>query len=423
MRIVWVNHASFIVESGHVRLICDPWLEGSAFNDGWNLVSPTKLRYEEFSGITYIWFSHEHPDHFSPSNLRKIPELCRRKIKVLFHQTKDKQVINLCKALGFPTEELPDNRLLPIAEDFKVLSARQGLVDSCLAIFAEGKTLLNMNDCIFDTQGELEQIQKQIGKTDVLFSQFSYANWVGNPDDHAAHRKEANRKRQEMEKQIRLFAPSVFVPFASFVYFSHAENFFMNEHVNRIADVYDFVTRDLKVSANVMYPGDQWEVGAPWDSAPSIARYQADFERAEALPPQTSPPVPFVDLQEAARTFIGKCALKNNRMLLNALPPARIRISDLELNAELSFRRGLVESKGKRADIVLSSNSLFYCFKTDWGGETLQINGRFQVPPGGGPRRFFWIFRVPRHNGYGSSLNFRFLGHQMLQRVRAAVQS
>lgn len=423
MRIVWVNHASFIVESRLVRLICDPWLEGSAFNDGWNLVSRTKMTYEEFSRITHIWFSHEHPDHFSPSNLRKIPESYRHKIKVLFHHTKDKQVVNLCKALGFSMEELPDNRLVPIAEDFTVLSVRQGLVDSCLAIFAEGKTLLNMNDCIFDTRGELEQIQRQIGKTDVLFSQFSYANWVGNPDDHTAHRKEAKRKRQEMEKQIRLFAPSVFVPFASYVYFSHAENFFMNEHVNRIEDVYEFVTRDLKVSANVMYPGDGWEVGTPWDSAPSIARYKTDFERAVALPPQISPLVPFADLQEAARTFIGKCAQKNKRMLLNVLPSANIRISDLGLDAELSFRRGLVEAKDERPDIILSSNSLLYCLKTDWGGETLQINGRFQVPPGGRPRRFFWIFRVPRHNSYGSSLDFRFLGHQMLQRVRAAVQS
>jgi hypothetical protein len=292
-----------------------------------------------------------------------------------------------------------------------------------LAIFAEGKTLLNMNDCIFDTMRDLEQIQRQIGKTDVLFSQFSYANWVGNPDNHAAHRREANRKRQEMEKQIRLFAPSVFVPFASFVYFSHAENFFMNEHVNRVEDVYEFVMRDLKVSANVMYPGDQWEVGTLWDSAPSIARYKTDFDRAVALPPLTSPLVPLVDLQKAARTFIGKCAQKNNRMLLNALPPSSIRISDLGLDAEMSFRHGLVEAKVKRPDLVLSSNSLLYCFKTDWGGETLQINGRFQVPLSGRPRSFFWIFRVPRHNGYGSSLNFRFLGHQMLQRVRAAVQS
>ena len=344
-------------------------------------------------------------------------------MKVLFHHTKDKQVINLCKALGFSTEELPDFQFVPIAEGFKVLSVRQGLVDSCLAIFAEGKTLLNMNDCVFDTAGELERIRARIGKPNVLLSQFSYANWVGNPGDHSAHIKEANRKRREMEKQIGLFAPSVFIPFASFVYFSHAENFFMNEHVNRIADVYDFVTRDLHVPTNVMYPGDQWDVEVPWDSGRPIAKYKTDLDRVAAGPPQTSPTISLDNLREETSTFIGKCAKKNNRLLLNALPPAQIRISDLGLDVELSFRRGMVETKGKQLDIVLSSNSLSYCFKTDWGGETLQINGRFQVPPGGKPRRFFWIFRVPRHNGYGSSLNFRFLGHQMLQRVRGVVQS
>jgi UDP-MurNAc hydroxylase len=423
VRIEWVNHASFIVESGAVRLICDPWLEGSAFNDGWNLLSPTKLSYDDFSKTTHIWFSHEHPDHFSPMSLRKIPEVYRRKIKVLFHCTSDQQVVDLCKSLGFITEELPDNRIVTVAEDFKVLSGRQGLLDSWICVWAEGKTLLNMNDCVFDTKRELEMLQRSMGKTDILFSQFSYANWVGNPGDLAAHKRQANRKREEMERQIRVFEPSLFIPFASFVYFSHAENFFMNQCVNQINDVYEFVTQDLRVPCNVMYPGDQWEIGTPWDSRPSIERYQADYARVLASTPIASAQVSFGTLQEAANIFVRKCSPKNNWFLLKALPPAVVRISDLGIEGELSFRRGLVETRGRCPDIILSSDSLLYCLKTDWGGETLQINGRFQVPAGGKPRRFFWMFRVPRHNARGNSLNFRFLCQRMLQRLRGATAS
>src|SRR6185503_20468212 len=72
MRLEFVNHSSYVLASSGVRLLCDPWLEGTAFNDGWALLAPSTFSYEDFAGITHLWFSHEHPDHFSPSNLRKI---------------------------------------------------------------------------------------------------------------------------------------------------------------------------------------------------------------------------------------------------------------------------------------------------------------------------------------------------------------
>src|ERR1700737_4939667 len=146
MLIEWVNHASFIIESGTVRLICDPWLEGTAFNSGWSLMSPTKLTYENFSSITHIWFSHEHPDHFSPSNLKKIPEEYRRRITVLFHETADKRVARVCRALNFTVQELPNFEPLHLARDFQVFCGINGLLDSWIAFFGEGKTLLNIND-------------------------------------------------------------------------------------------------------------------------------------------------------------------------------------------------------------------------------------------------------------------------------------
>ena len=82
----------------------------------------------------------------------------------------------------------------------------------------------------------------------------------------------ADRKRAELRTQIRILQPAMFVPFASFIYFSHAENFFMNRAVNRIPDVYEFATHELQVPTVVLYPGDHWEVDAPRDSSESIRR-------------------------------------------------------------------------------------------------------------------------------------------------------
>jgi|SRR5580693_67189 UDP-MurNAc hydroxylase len=421
MLLKWVNHASFILESGPVRLLCDPWLRGTVFNNGWSLLSPTKMSYEDFSAITHIWFSHEHPDHFCPPNLKQIPEEFRRKILVLFQHTKDKRVVNLCKSLSFRVEELPKHQKVPLAADFSLICGNQDDLDSWSAVFAEGKAILNMNDCVFEWQGELDAVRRAVGDVDVLLSQFSYATWVGNLEDHASHKRYAAQKRAEIARQVRTFQPKWFIPFASFIYFSHAENSYMNETVNRIADVHSFSSRELNIPTIVLYPGDTWEVDTPRDSNDAIQRYECDFDQAMRATPIASLPVELQVLQKAADSFFQKCASKNNQLLLKILPPAVVRLKDLGLDVELSFRRGLTEVQNRQPDIIVSSDSLLNCLTTDWGGETLIINGRFQVPAGGRPRRFFWIFRVPRHNSFGNSFNFGFLCHQILQKARLAL--
>jgi UDP-MurNAc hydroxylase len=420
MRIQWVNHASFVIRSGGIHLITDPWLEGTAFNHGWKLLSPTAFRYEDFADITHIWFSHEHPDHFSPPNLKRIPEDLRRKITVLFHETRDKRVVKVCRAYGFEVQELANGEVVALAEDFRLICGRQGLIDSWMAVFSENKTLLNMNDCIFRKREDLSSIQEKVGKVDVSLLQFSYANWVGNKGDSVSHIRHAQRKLSEIKVHLQLFRPSFFIPCASFVYFSHAENFFMNECANRIDAIYEYASKDLKVPTVVLYPGDTWDVGNPRDSTGSLRRYQADVERALSCKPDTSPTVDLRRLCEVADAFVRKSNHKNNRLLLKALPPTVVRLSDLSIDVELSYREGLKQVKGKQADIVTSSDSLNYCLQFDWGGDTLAVNGRYQTVPGGNARAFFRIFRVAAHNSAGNSFDLAFIGHQVIQRVTSA---
>lgn len=90
MLIEFVNHASLIITSGNVRMISDPWLEGRVFHEGWDLIAKSVMTFEDFKDITHIWFSHEHPDHFFPDNLKKISPEHRRSIEVLFQETRQK---------------------------------------------------------------------------------------------------------------------------------------------------------------------------------------------------------------------------------------------------------------------------------------------------------------------------------------------
>src|SRR5215216_1836839 len=106
MQIQFVNHASFVCEHKDVRLLCDPWLYGSAFNDGWDLIVESRFSADQFADVNYIWFSHEHPDHFSPRVLSDVPAELRPRITVLYKQTTDQKVLNFCRKLGFITREL-----------------------------------------------------------------------------------------------------------------------------------------------------------------------------------------------------------------------------------------------------------------------------------------------------------------------------
>ena len=101
MQIEFVNHASFIMSYDGIRMICGPWMEGTAFHDGWALTEPTAFRYKDFNQIKHIWFWQEHPDHFSPLNLKKIPPEIRKNITILFQKTKDRKVVKFCHDLGF----------------------------------------------------------------------------------------------------------------------------------------------------------------------------------------------------------------------------------------------------------------------------------------------------------------------------------
>lgn len=92
------------------------------------------------------------------------------------------------------------------------------------------------------------------------------------------------------------------------------------------------------------------------------------------------------------------------------------------MDVELSYRHGLRQVSGKQPDIVASSDSLMYCLTFDWGGNTLEINGRYEVPAGGKAERFFRIFRVPQYNSAGRALNLRLLGGRLIRNVRKALE-
>lgn len=385
MKITFVNHSSFIIDYKKVKLVCDPWMEGTAFNNGWGLLSKTQLQYEDFKDITHIWFSHEHPDHFSPPNMFKIPQEYREKITVLYQETVDEKVIEFCKKLQFKEQiELKANEYHTIFEDLTIMCNPYTEGDS-YAVFKTNKhKILNLNDCLIRTREDAEELAKLTGEVDVLFSQFGYSKKVGNIDGVALREAASQEKLDRFRFQSESLKPKVIVPFATFVYFCHEENRYNNVGMKRIDEVASFIENEMDVKCNVLYPNDSWNIDEEWDSTNSIQQYMKDYAALENS----------IEYIKAPKIELDKVIEQSKKLattLSERYPQFKEELSEMDANVYItdynkSFRfsvpEGLVEADIDYdfCDVATGSECLFYGFKHLWGIDTMNINARFQVP-------------------------------------------
>jgi UDP-MurNAc hydroxylase len=409
MKIEWINHASFVTEVDGITLICDPWIEGRVFNSSWAHLAATKFSYSDFSKITHIWFSHEHPDHFFPPNLKKIPEHLREKITVLYQKSKDGKVVEFCRQLGFQIKELEPlceyrlNEFVTVIND-KVANDS----DSWLFLKSSTGNFLNLNDCVFNNTSDLEKIYAITGEIDVLFTQFSYANWVGNKEDIASKNKFAEDKLREIKRNISVFKPTYTIPFASYVWFCSEANFHMNFNINKIDTVYRFInTHDTQ--ALVFYPGDVWDLHAEFDSSSAIEKYLSDFDsHVEQKDFTQFEQISFDGLKISAENYRNRHLKRNNRNKLKSYPPFSAFITDWNETIRFSYRDGLKREQGisaTQADISFSSQNMKYCFDFDWGWSTIMVAGTFEKPSFGDFKRieeYQWISTL---NNIGKRMN------------------
>ena len=412
----FVNHASFILDFGETRLISDPWLFGTAFNDGWSLICDYSFDMERFREIDYIWISHEHPDHFSPPVLRSIPQEIRKNIVVLCQKTRDRKILDYCAQMSFEVQELHDRQPTKLRDGLVITCGQVPLMDSWLLCEFEGTRLLNVNDCIVGGYARAADIKKTVGSVDVLFTQFSYAGWKGNAADTRLRAEAAASKLEIMREQIVRFEPGWTVPFASFSYFSHEENRHSNDNINEPLDAVRAIV-DAGSQAVLMYPGDTWRVGDVWENEPAAEKYKEDYDLSQKEY-STSESVCETDLIQSARKYSQRIRRNNNALLLGIariIPmiglfrPISILVYDLESRYTMSLWRGLKKhEKAEPYDVKMHSSCLDHVLRFDWGYDTLAINGRFEADVRGF-NRMTRMFAVGPLNNTGRFLRMRLL--------------
>lgn len=408
MEIEFVNHSSFIIHYKEKRIICDPWIEGSVFNNGWSLISKSKFTYEDFARINYIWFSHEHPDHFYPPNIVKIPDEFKKNITILFQYTKDKRVVDYCKKLNFKEViELKPNTWVNLYADLKILCEHFQEGDSWICFQTPEYTYLNTNDCGITKKTEAKKILSKIGKVDILFSQFSYAYWVGNPDQKIYREQKALEKLNLLRLQCEVFKPKITIPIASFVYFSHVENYWLNDSINTPRIVFEFLKKNTTTQPVILYPGEKYVFNQFHDTENSIRLYENDYETIKNINFYSKTIIiNKYELESTAKKFIQDLNETNSWWIKKFLKPTYIFLRDYNTAYILSLNEFKeIDKDEDYCDVSLTSENLLFCFKYPYGLDTTQINGRMLKPKYGNYKNFYNLFRINQLKSRGINPN------------------
>ena len=424
MHLRFIGHAAFVLETAGIGLLCDPWFSERVFHDGWSLYSPVTVTLDDMPEVDHLWISHEHPDHFHLPTLRAFSAERRSSLKLLFQETVDRRVIDFCSKLGFGEVVELSPEWISLNSRTEILCLPHSEGNSWAAVRSGGITILNLNDCGIRHPEELEQVRELVGDLDLLLTQFSYAHWVGNPDQPELRRSAALEKLEMVALQCQVLRPKQVIPFASQMYFSHPENFFLNDEANLPSAAVDYLSEHTDCEPVVLYNGEAFDVGRGHDTTAACEQYAIDRSEVLAKGPVGGPStrsVSMEDLVDQASGFAARLAKDSLWYLRRLIRPAHIFLWDHEVSVMMTTD-GIVTSRVPegQCDVSLHSESLLLCLQQRWGLDTLGVSGRMHKPPGGNYQRFYRLFRpgmiAMRGNRVGFAYVFRSLVNQVLVR-------
>ena len=408
-RIQFINHSCVLISTNRIKILCDPWFIGNAFDNGWSLL------YEKSHDINlidfnYIFISHEHPDHFSIPTLKKLngPKT------FLYQKTKDRKVITYLEKNGHNVVELENGKPHKIADLILTIYTIDGFDSVLKTEFSDGKTFLNINDARVDLNNADKLIKDSTyNEVDLVAFQFSYANWAGNKGD-----KEIPKHQQQIvdEKNIYIletYKPKNVLLFASFVYFCHEENYFWNDY-DWLEHAYKTL-HDKKVNVIIPKPNqyisldkvdktklsnDNQDAMQFWDKKRKNAGIKVYSEKKYNLS----------QLKKYYAQF-NENIWSNNDMDYTFIKDIDIICKIKDINKLIKF--SLINKKftnvdkskdSGKFDFAVSSETLAFLFNNNFSRGTITINGKIEFNYNTS-FLFFVFFFIPYANNIGIYFN------------------
>ena len=387
----FLNHASFIYEYGSVRILFDPWFFGSVFNDSWTLMHDTDDYLSALDGITHICITHEHPDHFNIPTLKAIYEDKReRPPTLIFPERVNPVVAGALSLLGFPVV-YADRRGVEIELSEHVRVAYFGENsghDNSIIIVGPDCITLNQNDH-YPSIKTSREIRARYPVVNFMWTQFSLAGFYGNKRDPNQIIQAGTRFHVErVIKYAKEFNVEWVIPFASFVYFSHQYNAYLNSFAVSLKDIKDALTVN-NISYQLLYYGD-----GLLNSPSSIKlRNDMNLEKMAKLFESKNiviKPSVGVGVDETVNAIENKLSKIPRIILIRALihnfrnlgfykdfarAYVTVLLIDLNIRLKINLLKGCVSFACSDASIDLEapSDQFLYMFNYAWGADTFNI--------------------------------------------------
>ncbi len=386
-----INHASVLISDQTNSILSDPWYEGSSFNDGWELIYQNDKNYIKklLNEITHIWISHEHPDHFSIKFFKTYKTIINKNnIQILFQQTKDKRVYKFLTSNNFNVIQLKNKKYYKINDNFYIKLIKSDFYDSALILKLGNKTIVNLNDCPFEKSQDIKSLLNHVKEVDVLLSQFSYAAWKGGKENKSWRENSAYEKLKVLENQVKILNAKHLIPFASYIYFSHVENKYMNDSINTPEKIKKF-SKILSEKSIILRPEEEQQIKNLKQDDDSIFFWKKAFNQIPYLNYNAyTKSYNIKELEEGFVKFKNRVLQKNSYLLvlilskikfLSIFSKLNIYLYDIDLSLEISIITGLAKIDKHENQIIMHSNSLYFIFLNEFGYDTLTVNGNFEA--------------------------------------------
>ena len=318
------------------------------------------------------------------------------------------KVKKFLESKGHEVIELKHKKVLKIGDLELTCIICDGYDSSLLVKYPDGKVLLNINDARVELGSHLEtEIEPLLGDTiiDLLAFQFSYANWSGNQGDKSIPQFLQRLTDEKNLEVISKLQPRIIMPFASFVYFSHEENFYWNENdwLEHVFEKFSstqstliFPAPDQSINLNVT---DKSIYTKTNKSALEFWKYKhqriqiKDYIKPRSLDEIRKSYIKFNQRINEANTFLQSAKTGKNIFII-------IRITDLDKTIKVGLIERSFDVVDEPESISVSTETIDFLFTQLFARGTVSINGRisfnYELA-----HLFFLFFFIPYANNIG----------------------
>ncbi|MBC7911572.1 MAG: MBL fold metallo-hydrolase [Pyrinomonadaceae bacterium] len=180
MKVEYICHACLLIETEDLKIVTDPWFNGSAYCDQWH-VFPKPVNTAALEDADVILLSHGHEDHMHEPTLQLLPKSAQVMCQYSFFGG-SKEFI---ESLGFAeVREAVAHKKYQLSPKTSVTFLINSH-DSIMVIESGGKVLVNANDALHSYPKKvidffIGEIKANWQNIDMLFCGFGGAGYFPN---------------------------------------------------------------------------------------------------------------------------------------------------------------------------------------------------------------------------------------------------